>query len=180
MIIGSNSFEASLMKAFPVATDQALARMTPRQRALYTKGVTDEIAVRDAYTDLVMGAPARWIAARSSTGAPTFLYHFSYVASGMRDRVPGASHGSEIIYVFKTGSKIAGRLASDQDRAMETLVHSCWVSFATTGKPACGPTAWPAYRPKEDQLMEFGVSSGLRKNFRKPYYDADDAALDDN
>ena len=74
--------------------------------------------------------------------------------------------------------------SSNREDHASSVICTCSFSringAARTGKPACGPTAWPAYRPKEDQLMEFGVSSGLRKNFRKPYYDADDAALDDN
>jgi para-nitrobenzyl esterase len=51
------------------------------------------------------------------------------------------------------------------------------VGFAKTGKPACksGP-AWPAYSPASDHLMEFGVESGVRTNFRKAQLDADQAA----
>ena len=55
-------------------------------------------------------------------------------------------------------------------------MHSCWASFAKTGKPQCasGP-AWPAYTPQSDQLMEFGVDSGVRQGFRKPQLDTQEA-----
>ena len=56
---------------------------------------------------------------------------------------------------------------------MGALMHSCWTAFAKTGKPTCasGP-AWPQYQAGSDQLMEFGVGSGVRTNFRKATLDA--------
>lgn len=177
LIIGSNSFEASLMRAFPIPPAVALGRLKPEQRALYlTEGVTPEAAAQAAYTDVVMGAPARWVAARASGGAPSWLYHFSYVATAQRDRVPGAAHGAEIIYVFGTGSKLAGRMITEEDRGMEALIHACWVAFARDGRPACGGKSWPAYTPAEDRLMEFGVQSDVRQGFRQPFMKAAEAA----
>lgn len=177
LIIGSNSFEASLMRAFPIAPEVALGRLKPAQRALYvTEGVTPEAAAQAAYTDVVMGAPARWVAARTSSRAPSWLYHFSYVATAQRDRVPGAAHGAEIIYVFGTGSKLAGRMITEEDRSMEALIHGCWVAFARDGRPACGDKPWPAYTPADDRLMEFGVQSGVRQGFRQPFMKAAEAA----
>jgi para-nitrobenzyl esterase len=60
---------------------------------------------------------------------------------------------------------------------MSRLIHSCWIGFAKTGKPTCasGP-AWPAYDPGQDQLMEFGIPSGVLAHFRKPMLDADQKA----
>ncbi|HEX3366839.1 carboxylesterase/lipase family protein [Phenylobacterium sp.] len=177
LIIGSNSFEASLMRNFPVDVKVALGRMTPAQKAAYGDLGSDQNLAEALYTDTVMAGPARWIAGKASTGAPSFLYHFSYVAAAQRGKVPGASHGSEIVYVFETGGKVAARAITPQDQAVSSLMHSCWVGFAKTGKPACnsGP-AWPAYDPASDHLMEFGVDSGVRTNFRKVQLDADQAA----
>ena len=56
---------------------------------------------------------------------------------------------------------------------MARVVHSCWVAFAKTGVPACsGAPPWPAYSRNADQLMEFGLSTGVRAHFRKPQLDA--------
>jgi para-nitrobenzyl esterase len=178
LIIGSNSFEASLMKNFPVPIPQLLARFTPEQKAAYGALGSEQATAEAAYTDMVMGGPARWIAGKASTGAPAYLYHFSYVATAQRGKVPGASHGSEIVYVFGNGDKVPGRrLTSSQDKDMEALMHACWVAFAKTGKPTCGSgAAWPAYDPAADQLMEFGVDPGVRTNFRKAFLDADQKA----
>ena len=177
LVIGSNDFEASLMRAFPIPPEILLKRLSAEQRALYTAGgETPEAAAQAAYTDVVMGAPARWVAAKTSGGAPSWLYHFSYVASAQRDRTPGAAHGAEIVYVFGTGSKLAGRVASDEDKAMESLIHACWIAFARDGRPACGPEPWPAYAPAEDRLMAFGVKSGVRQGLRQPFMKAAEAA----
>jgi para-nitrobenzyl esterase len=67
-------------------------------------------------------------------------------------------------------------MVSAKDQAVADLMHACWVSFAKTSVPKCGTTAWPAYSPAADQLMEFGKDSGVRTHFRKPQLDAEEAA----
>jgi para-nitrobenzyl esterase len=56
-------------------------------------------------------------------------------------------------------------------------MHGCWVSFAKTGVPKCGEQDWPAFDRATDRLMEFGASSGVRANFRKPELDAQEDAV---
>lgn len=177
LIIGSNSFEASLMRSFSIPADQILARATPDLRAVYkSDATTDDALAQTLFTDSVMGAPAHWVAGEASGGAPSWLYHFSYVPTLRRGSAPGAAHGSEIPYVFETGTSLAQRFGinlSDEDRAMEHLVHSCWVGFAKTGKPDCDGKMWPAYTPSLDQTMEFGAANvGPVSGFRKTQYDA--------
>ena len=176
LIIGSNSFEASLMQSFNIPPDRIIGRLTPAAREAYAgDGGDDATLARAVFTDSVMGAPAHWVAGKEASGAPSWLYHFSYVAAMQRDRVPGARHGSEIPYVFSTGSALASRFGislSPEDTAMESLVHACWVAFAKTGKPACGGETWPAYTRANDTLMEFGPKSGPVSGFRKAQYEA--------
>ena len=132
-----------------------------------------ETAARQAFTDRAFGAPARWIAARASKGKPAWLYHFSYVGSRFRPRMTTAAHAAEIQYVWEYwGRRTPMSVVSDEDRAMATLMHGCWVAFAKTGAPICGTEAWPAYDPKTDRLMEFGSPGGVRTNFRKTQLDA--------
>ncbi|HEV7690818.1 MAG TPA: carboxylesterase family protein, partial [Hyphomonadaceae bacterium] len=144
-------------------------------------------------------------ASKSADGKPSWLYFFSYVASARRTPdSPGASHASEISYVFGGQNRPAGATPpaaaapaaaasanpatpaagrepppppSEEDKAMAVLMHSCWVAFAKTGTPTCasGP-AWPKYDAKTDQLMEFGAPSGVRTNFRKEALDKFQAA----
>ncbi|HJW42430.1 MAG TPA: carboxylesterase family protein, partial [Rhizomicrobium sp.] len=137
LIIGSNSFEASLMRSFSIPPERILSRLTPQARALYGKeATTDEGVAQAVFTDSVMGGPAHWVAGRAASGAPSFLYHFSYVPERRRANSPGAGHGTEIPYVFGTGTALAasfGITLAPADLAMEHLVHSCWVGFAKTG-----------------------------------------------
>lgn len=157
IIIGSNSYEALL-----------IANRTPKP--------TQE--QNDDFNDGFAGAPARWIAARQASGAPSWLYYFSYVREDQRANSPGAGHASEIPFVFDRLTPVGQSQPSAADQAMARLMNSCWVAFARTSRPACasGP-AWPAYTPQGDQLMEFGVTSGVRSNFRKPQLDAQEAKL---
>jgi para-nitrobenzyl esterase len=160
LLVGSNSWEAWL--------NQSLKR----------QAATD-------WTDSQGGAPARFIAAKSADGKPAWLYFFSYVPTEKRspDNM-GAPHAGEIYYVYNgqlsammstpnPANPVSGPAKpSDEDKAMAALVHTCWVSFAKSGTPKCGQTAWPRYDAKTDQLMEFGASSGVRTNFRKAAMDA--------
>jgi len=133
-------------------------------------------ADRDAFTDRVFGAPARWIAAKAAGGRPAWLYHFSYVGSRFRPAQTRAAHAAEIQYVFEYwGRRTPMSVASDEDRAMATLMHGCWVAFARSGAPRCGDDAWPAYEAQSDRLMEFGANSGVRTHFRKSQLDAQKA-----
>ena len=157
LIVGSNSYEASLA------------------RQLQGQAATD-------WTNSQAGAPARFIASKSADGKPSWLYFFSYVATDHRtpDSM-GAAHAAEIPYVFGGQARpvvvpsVTATVAppSEEDKAMAALMHSCWVAFAKLGEPKCasGP-AWPAYTPATDQLMEFGVPSGVRSSFRKEALDA--------
>ncbi|HVY88327.1 MAG TPA: carboxylesterase family protein [Hyphomonadaceae bacterium] len=176
LIVGTNSYEASLAQQIKDAAGQA------------------------DWTNNMAGAPARYIAKQSADGKPSWLYFFSYVATARRSpESPGASHASEISYVYGGMTRPLGGGApaaaggpnaatpaaappappppSDEDKAMATLMHSCWAAFAKTGTPTCasGP-AWPKYDPATDQLMEFGSPSGVRTNFRKEALDKFTAA----
>jgi para-nitrobenzyl esterase len=178
LIIGSNSWEASLLP--PAGYAAYLAAATPETKAAYATEASDDASLAQAvFTDATMGAPARWIAARQSAKAPAWLYYFSYVRVDRRGKIPGANHTSENPYVFDSQMGIPNYSAEivDEDRAMAKLVHSCWVAFAKTGVPTCaGAPAWPTYTPQADQLMEFGLSTGVRQHFRKPELDAQEKA----
>lgn len=129
---------------------------------------------RDRFTDRVFGAPARWIAAKAAGGKPSYLYHFSYIGSRFRPGMTRAAHAAEIQYVFEYwGRRTPMSVVSDEDRAMATRMHGCWVAFAKTQAPCA---EWPAYTPASDRLMEFGSPGGVRTGFRRAQLDAQDAA----
>jgi para-nitrobenzyl esterase len=179
LIIGSNSWEASLLP--PPAYASYLAAVPASTKAAYADEAADaNRQAQDIFTDATMAAPARWIAGKASAKAPAWLYQFSYVRVVRRGKIPGANHTSENPYVFDTQMIVPNYAAeiTPEDRAMAAMVHSCWVAFAKTGVPACaGAPAWPAYDPASDQLLEFGLQTGVRQHFRKAELDAQGPAL---
>jgi para-nitrobenzyl esterase len=175
LIIGSNSYEASLMLSFGIPRAPFLAATPASTKAVYTEDAADEAALAsDIFTDQIMGAPARWVAGKSSAGAPTWLYYFSYVRVKQRARLPGANHASEIPYVFNSQDAIPVYSTEivDADRGVASLMHSCIVGYVKTGRPTCDHQDWPTYSLASDQLLEIGPSSGVRTHWRKPELDA--------
>lgn len=173
LIIGANSGEDSLMGPGPLAPAQ-LALIPAAARTVYTEEAAkgDEVLARAIFTDRIMVGAARWAAEKAAAGKPAWLYHFSYVGSRFRPAVKTAAHAAEIQYVFEYwGRRTPMSVVSDDDKAIATLMHACWVSFAKTSAPKCGPEAWPTYDAQADKLMEFGAQSGVRTHFRKPQID---------
>lgn len=180
LIIGSNSYEASLLKTFKAPPAAILATASDSVKAAYADLPGDADRADAIFTDGVMGAPAHWIAGKAS-GGPSFLYHFAYVLEAQRGFLKGAPHAFEIPYVFDSwdhlGALSLGFKPNTHDLAVTALVHSCWVAFAKTGRPTCpGGAAWPAYGPAADTLIDFDGGPTLKSHFRKTQYDAQEAA----
>ncbi|MBU1374931.1 MAG: carboxylesterase family protein [Alphaproteobacteria bacterium] len=172
LMIGWNSGEDVLMSP---SRPSLATTVTPEIRAAYpVEAAAGESALARAnFSDRIMGAPARWIAARASGGQPSWLYYFSYVADRFRPR-PTAWHADEIDFVFDWFDPWTPPQAiTAEDRAKAALVHSCWVSFAKRGTPVCadGPS-WPSYTPETDALLDIGVENRVVQNFRKAQMDA--------
>jgi para-nitrobenzyl esterase len=180
LIIGSNSFEASLMASLGISPAAALAAAPAPLKAAYADIADDKARAEAMFTDGVMGAPARWVAGKGARG-PAFLYHFAYVPEMERGSVAGAGHAAEIPFVFDSWQTL-GAAGGDlkptaADLAMTTKLHGCWVSFAKTGGPLCpGGPAWPAYSAQDDRLMDFGIQTQVLSHFRRAQYDAQEKA----
>lgn len=181
LIIGSNDDEASV---FPKGMEAAYAaRLSPEVRAAYAAEASDEVSLAHAeFTDWFGGGPARWIARRQSARAPAWLYEFTYVRVIRRGKIPGANHTSEIPYVFDSQMAVPVYKLEiqDEDRAMASRVHSCWVAFAKIGRPVCdGGPDWPAYSAARDEMMDFGRALIVLTHWRKPELDAVERAQGD-
>ena len=181
LMIGTNSYEASLMTSLKLSPATVLAFTPASLKAAYADEPTDAARAAAIFTDSFMGAPGRWVAGKAAAG-PSYLYHFAYVPDMRRGKVPGAGHDTEIPFVFDSWSTLgalgAGVRPTDQDKAVTALIHSCWVSFARTSVPTCtGAPAWPAYATTRDTLMHFDATTTLETHFRRSRYDAQEASL---
>ena len=177
MIIGSNSGEDSLMGPMTLG-EAALARIPASVKPAYAAEAAagPDTFARAVVTDRIMGAPARWVAAQTAGGKPTWLYYCAYVGSRFPASKTRASHADEIQYAWEYwGRRTPLSMVSAKDQEVATLMHACWVSFAKTSAPQCGGAVWPAYSAASDQLMEFGKDSGVRTHFRKAQLDAQEA-----
>lgn len=110
-------------------------------------------------TDKVWAEPARFTAnAFTAKGDRAYIYLFSYVAESMKQRMKyGASHASEIAYVFDnlTGRNEAAITSKDSEVAK--MMNTYWSNFAKTGDPnGTGLPKWPIYDPKKVKFWNFG------------------------
>jgi len=172
LMIGWNSGEDTLMGPSPLPA-ATLAQIPPIARMVYPKEAAegDEALARVIFTDSLFGASARWVAAQTAQGQPSFLYHFSYIPDALRGKRTRAGHATEIPYVWKTWGRPVGDIIAP-DAPLADLMHACWAGFIKTGAPACGSPPWPAYTASADQLMEFTTDSGVRTGFKKSAFTA--------
>jgi para-nitrobenzyl esterase len=120
-------------------------------------------------SDLSFVSETRRIArAHSAAGQTTFRYQFSRGTKKGFLQALGAHHGAELAYLFQ-------RPSSPNDPAQmptsRTLGHY-WINFAATGDPnGQGLPSWPAYRPGEEETLDFAETVALLKGPRNEQLD---------
>jgi para-nitrobenzyl esterase len=121
----------------------------PYQAAL-TQMKSDQMLICNTFDSLQLAA------ARAST----YTYNFDISAAPFL----GACHGSELPYVFGTGTQLTH---GSQQAAASSLMQRYWTRFASTGDPSGGgDLAWPPFSASNDQRMQFTLQGpGLISNF---------------
>lgn len=182
LLIGSNSAEVpagfvnagskeELLAQFAGVKDELRKAYDPDGTVVFAKMLTL------VNTDKVWAEPARFTArAFVAKGAPAYVYLFSYVPAAARGRSPyGASHASEIPFVFDTLPSQKGAPVAPQDEAVAKLMNTYWANFAKTGNPngKALPT-WPVYAPQKNEVFEFRPdgTAGNAPDQRKARLDA--------
>lgn len=175
LIIGSNSGEDSLMDALGISPADVLSVFSSDEIAAAREAYGPENQkklARNIYRDGVMGAPAEAIASDAADGAPSYLYYFDRIPTPARLRFSRAPHGLEILYIFKTldASPTPLPLLTPGDRASETMMHKCWVSFAKTGEPRCpNSVPWPAYTADGGATYVIGAPQAVPGHLEAAY-----------
>jgi para-nitrobenzyl esterase len=174
-IAGSNSNEASLAPMIGLKPEAMLTQFGDKLadvRALYEQGgkLSDQEFGRQVFGDALFASGAQAFAGfAAQTGEPARVYQFGYVANYYRGKVPGVSHGGELLYVFGLrGLGLLGKFASDSDRAMVALVQNYWTNFAKTGDPnGAGLPVWPTFSDTSQQTLVFDDKTQAVADFRK-------------
>jgi para-nitrobenzyl esterase len=167
VMLGSNSADTAGNRIKATTKEQLFARFgqwSAQAKAAYDPDGSTDLAtlISRANDDFGQAEPARFAAsAFAANGSPAYLYRFSYVQTGMRERMQaGAPHGGEIAFVF--GTLGAGGFGppppppTPQDQAVSRMAQSYWVNFARTGDPnGAGLPTWPRYDPSKDLIFDF-------------------------
>lgn len=127
-------------------------------------------------TDKVWAEPARFTSRIfTSKKQPAFLYLFSYVPKALENRMPfGASHASEIPFVFNNLIEHNGFKVSAKDKDVARLMNSYWINFAKNGNPnSKNLPEWPVYDEKKNEVFEFKKDGSAENNsdYRKERLD---------
>jgi len=169
LIVGSNADEGTLftlqnkiksVDAYHLAIKTLYGSIADDVIAMYPVKDPSEIrkAVSNVFGDSWFVCPARTLARGMGTArSKTYMYHFIMKPAGKMGELLGATHGSEIAYVF--GNLGLSRIPPDESRlALAKSMSDYWVQFAKTGNPnRKGLVSWPAYAAEDDQHLEFGL-----------------------
>ena len=155
LIIGSNSFEASLKQYSTAASKATLGDAYPGLLAEYGRsGLSPELAQAKLDGEVNGVEPSRYLAdLHAAHGAPSFVYYFDQLPLSERGKTPGAPHGGEIEYLF--GNRPADESWDAGDRQVSKLMGDEWVAFAATGRPsAAGVADWTAITPDAKAYLD--------------------------
>lgn len=167
LLIGTNRDESSLfkwMKSPLMPLDPDVIRGMFAEIAAEHPGVElpDQARIESVYSGLTsttdtMGLtrdfgfrlPALWITEAHSRFAPTWLYRFDYATPMLRALKIGATHATELPYVFgniahgpKEITYLLGGLSTG--RRLSARMQHRWLEFARTGVPQ-GPDGEPRW-----------------------------------
>ena len=177
VLIGANSFEASVLGAFGQNAATLIANAgidMARVTAVYGDVKGDALA--DAlFGDATFVAPSRHVARSvAAAGEPAYLYYFDYVLARRRGAVPGAGHGSEILFAFDNLARLplASAFVTGEDQVVAEKLHRYWVNFAKTGDPnGKGLPAWPAVHGDDVSTLVIRTKIEAARDFRAPQLD---------
>ena len=119
----------------------------PFQAAL-TRMKSDQMLICNTYDSAQLSA---------GQGVPAYTYNFDISAASFL----GACHGSELPYVFGTGTQLT---AGSQQAAASALMERYWTRFASKGDPSGGSDpAWPSFSASSNQRMQFTLAGPERR-----------------
>ncbi|ECN9267016.1 carboxylesterase/lipase family protein [Salmonella enterica subsp. enterica serovar Typhimurium] len=173
VLIGSNSDEASVMSSFGIDPAHAIGQLRKSclsglglLRLLYPYVKGDGDLGRQVFRDIAFTTSGYTVMkAQQHVGEPCWRYFFDYLAEEEHGiSINGASHGSEVPYVFNTLSMVEPKRSyiTQNDLIFSTHVADYWVNFSSYGSRdndvLHGPVRWPACIQGRDYLLRIGLN----------------------
>jgi para-nitrobenzyl esterase len=170
VLIGTNADEGALFvasakaAAYQASIGAGYGEYADKILAVYP-GNTDAEALRssrDLFRDTAFAWPTwTWARLQSKTGkGKVFVYYFRHRPP--YPNVPqfkgwGASHGSEMQYVFEN---FGNNVPSQADKAMAEQMSSYWADFVKAGNPnEAGLPEWPVFTDTSQRVMNLNDPS---------------------
>ncbi|XP_077180755.1 uncharacterized protein LOC143831559 isoform X2 [Paroedura picta] len=121
-------------------------------------------ALTQAWGDYFFVCPSNRIATETAkNGIPVYAYTFTHRTN--ESSFPewmGATHGSEVLYLFGTQTVLPGTNVTHTKAELEliTQVMQYWADFARSGNPTpsdVGEKTWPLYDPEEQNFFRIST-----------------------
>jgi para-nitrobenzyl esterase len=171
VLIGTNSDEGSMFarattpEQYEKSTRERFGPFAERVLEFYPGKTQDQTfrAAADLFRDSLFAWPTwAWARLQTKTGTSSaFVYYFdqkqppSLLAAFFKS--DGASHGSEIAYVFRHLDMGFGAQFTDADRKLSEQMATYWTNFAKNGNPnSSGLPQWPAFHDGQPTVQYLG------------------------
>lgn len=176
LIIGTNKDEASVFKfmkspLLPITDEriremlEGIARERPdvqlpeiSQITLAYEGVRRSAIGLGIARDIGFRLPSLWVAEGHSAVAPVWLYRFDFATPMLKLVGLGATHASELPYVWRTlggpsmefSFRLGGRTRAAR---VSARMSARWVAFAHGENPDAEAAAWPQFDTEERHTL---------------------------
>jgi para-nitrobenzyl esterase len=169
VIIGTNSDEGSMfLVGSNVPPEQYIqnvkSRFGPVAEKILEVYPVDPVTgtyrpLADLFRETAFAWPSwTWARLQTQTGkSKVFVYYFDQSdAESIFHNVPeGASHGSEIAYVFRHLEQNPSSKPTDEQKALSEIMSKYWTNFAKHGDPnGAGLPVWPVFKDGEETVMQ--------------------------
>jgi para-nitrobenzyl esterase len=158
-LIGTNGLEFPVSPGANKTYDALIAPIAARHdEAIAAYG--DETTYKDhVISDALFTEPAHYLAVEhAKTGAPVYLYRFTFMSDSVKGRLKGAVHASERQYVFDTLGASPWPVGK-QDEVLAGQMSRYWTNFAKTGDPnGDSLPRWESFNRQPGQLLDFGAA----------------------
>ncbi len=158
-------YTVSLQSLFGNFADD-LERLYPYDR--YQGGLE---ALNIVATDVHWACPAReWARAWTRGGGVAWQYEFTAALRGEHGRKYGATHGLELLFVFKSFTAFEEVFSDEysfnaEEHALADWMQDRWGEFAATG--SMEGAGWPTVSLTDTQHLEISLDPSVRSTFRE-------------